>query len=241
MFCWDIPRTGCVILVGSNPAETMPPSLRYFTELRENGGTLIVVDPRRTKTAEQADLHLAPRPGTDLALALGMLHLVVAEGRVDADYVEERTSGWEEARAAAMAHWPEYVERITGVSVPELRRRYGCSCAPEAAMALTARGPEQQSKGTDTVGAWINLCLATGRAGRPLSGYGCLTGQGNGQGGREHGQKADQLPGYRKLTDPAARRHVAEVWAWTPTRFRGRGAARTNCWTRWAPTSGRCW
>ncbi|MFH8236449.1 molybdopterin oxidoreductase family protein [Streptomyces sp. NPDC018321] len=219
----DIPRTGCVILVGSNPAETMPPSLRYFTELRENGGTLIVVDPRRTRTAEQADLHLAPRPGTDLALALGMLHLVVAEGRVDAEYVEERTAGWEEARAAAMAHWPEYVERITGVSVPELREAVRLFCAPDAAMVLTARGPEQQAKGTDTVGAWINLCLATGRAGRPLSGYGCLTGQGNGQGGREHGQKADQLPGYRKLTDPAARRHVAGVWGVDPDSLPGPG------------------
>lgn len=219
----DIPKTGCVILVGSNPAETMPPSLRYFTELRENGGTLIVVDPRRTRTAEQADLHLAPRPGTDLALALGMLHLVVAEGRVDERYVEERTAGWEEARAAAMAHWPEYVERITGVSVPELREAVRLFCAPEAAMVLTARGPEQQAKGTDTVGAWINLCLATGRAGRPLSGYGCLTGQGNGQGGREHGQKADQLPGYRKLTDPAARLHVAGVWGVDPDSLPGPG------------------
>ncbi|MFE6359633.1 molybdopterin oxidoreductase family protein [Streptomyces sp. NPDC057806] len=219
----DIPKTGCVILVGSNLAETMPPSLRFFHELRENGGTLIVVDPRRTKTAEQADLHLAPRPGTDLALALGLLHLVVAEGRTDEEYIRERTTGWEEARAEALAHWPEYVERITGVSVPELREAVRMFCEPEAAMVLTARGPEQQSKGTDTVGAWINLCLATGRAGRPLSGYGCLTGQGNGQGGREHGQKADQLPGYRKLTDPEARRHVAEVWGVDPDSLPGPG------------------
>ncbi|WP_330283548.1 molybdopterin oxidoreductase family protein [Streptomyces sp. NBC_00588] len=219
----DIPRTGCVILVGSNLAETMPPALRFFSELKENGGTLIVVDPRRTRTAEQADLHLAPRPGTDLALALGLLHLVVAEGRVDEAYVQERTDGWEEARAAAMAHWPEQVERITGVSVPQLREAVRLFCAPEEAMVLTARGPEQQSKGTDTVGAWINLCLATGRAGRPRSGYGCLTGQGNGQGGREHGQKADQLPGYRKLDDPAARRHVAEVWGVDPDALPGPG------------------
>ncbi|MCL3997363.1 molybdopterin oxidoreductase family protein [Streptomyces lavenduligriseus] len=219
----DVPRTGCVILVGSNLAETMPPSLRFFTELRENGGTLIVVDPRRTRTAEQADLHLAPRPGTDLALALGLLHLVVAEGRTDEAYIRERTTGWEEARAAAMAHWPEYVERITGVPVPRLREAVRMFCEPEAAMVLTARGPEQQSKGTDTVGAWINLCLATGRAGRPLSGYGCLTGQGNGQGGREHGQKADQLPGYRKLDDPAARRHVAGVWGVDPDSLPGPG------------------
>ncbi|MEU3945303.1 molybdopterin oxidoreductase family protein [Streptomyces sp. NPDC029526] len=219
----DIPRTGCLILVGSNPAETMPPFLRYVTELKENGGTLIVVDPRRTRTAEHADLHLAPRPGTDLALALGLLHLVVAEGRTDEAYLRERTTGWEAARTAAMAHWPEYVERITGVSVPELREAVRLFCAPEAAMVLTARGPEQQSKGTDTVSAWINLCLATGRAGRPLSGYGCLTGQGNGQGGREHGQKADQLPGYRKLTDPAARAHVAGVWGVDPGTLPGPG------------------
>ncbi|AVH97611.1 hypothetical protein GCM10010497_49750 [Streptomyces cinereoruber] len=219
----DVPRAGCVILVGSNLAETMPPALRYLTELKENGGKLIVVDPRRTRTAEQADLHLAPRPGTDLALALGLLHLVVAEGRVDEEFVRERTTGWEEARAGAMSHWPEQVERITGVPLPSLREAVALFCDAPTGMVLTARGPEQQSKGTDTVGAWINLCLATGRAGRPLSGYGCLTGQGNGQGGREHGQKADQLPGYRKLDDPAARAHVAGVWGVDPESLPGPG------------------
>ncbi|MEV6396742.1 molybdopterin oxidoreductase family protein [Streptomyces sp. NPDC051907] len=221
----DVPRTGCVILVGSNLAETMPPALRYLTELKENGGKLIVVDPRRTRTAEQADLHLAPRPGTDLALALGLLHVIVAEGRTDEEFVRDRTSGWEAARAAAMAHWPELVERITGVGVPQLREavRMFCDAPSGTGMVLTARGPEQQSKGTDTVSAWINLCLATGRAGRPLSGYGCLTGQGNGQGGREHGQKADQLPGYRKLDDPAAREHVARVWGVEPETLPGPG------------------
>lgn len=219
----DIPRTGCVILVGSNLAETMPPALRYLTELKENGGKLIVVDPRRTRTAEQADLHLAPRPGTDLALALGLLHLVVAEGRTDEAFIAARTSGWEDARAAAMAHWPEYVERLSGIPVPQLRDAAQMFCDAETAMVLTARGPEQQSKGTDTVGAWINLCLATGNAGRPFAGYGCLTGQGNGQGGREHGQKADQLPGYRKLTDPAARAHVAGVWGVDPDSLPGPG------------------
>ncbi|MBT2527010.1 molybdopterin oxidoreductase family protein [Streptomyces sp. ISL-99] len=219
----DIPRTGCVILVGSNLAETMPPALRYLTELKENGGKLIVVDPRRTRTAEQADLHLAPRPGTDLALALGLLHIVVAEGRTDDAFIRDRTTGWEEARSAAMGHWPELVERLTGVPLPQLRDAVRMFCDAGTGMVLTARGPEQQSKGTDTVGAWINLCLATGHAGRPHSGYGCLTGQGNGQGGREHGQKADQLPGYRKLTDPAAREHVAGVWGVDPDSLPGPG------------------
>jgi assimilatory nitrate reductase catalytic subunit len=212
----DIPHTECLILVGANPAETMPPALRYFRELRENGGTLIVVDPRRTRTADLADLHLQPLPGTDLALALGLLHLLIADGMVDTDFVAERTTGFEPARSAAMAHWPERVERITGVPVARLRETARHFGRARTGMVLTARGPEQQSKGTDTVGAWINLCLAAGKAGRPYSGYGCLTGQGNGQGGREHGQKADQLPGYRSIEDPAARAHVAAVWGVDP-------------------------
>ncbi|WP_371496920.1 molybdopterin oxidoreductase family protein [Kitasatospora sp. NBC_00374] len=219
----DIPRAGCVVLVGANPAETMPPFVRYLRELRDNGGTLIVVDPRRTRTAELADLHLAPRPGTDLALALGLLHLVIADGRTDEAFIAERTTGWPETRAAAMAHWPEHVEAVTGVPLPRLRAAAGLFCAAPTAMVLTARGPEQQAKGTDTVNAWINLCLATGNAGRPYAGYGCLTGQGNGQGGREHGQKADQLPGYRKLDDPAARAHVAAVWGVDPGSLPGPG------------------
>src|SRR5690606_40229481 len=101
----------------------LPRFLRDLTELKENGGSLIVVDPRRTRTAEQADLHLAPRPGTDLALALGRLHLVVAEARTDEAYIRERTTGWEETRAAAMAHWPEYVDRVSGVPLCEQSRR----------------------------------------------------------------------------------------------------------------------
>jgi assimilatory nitrate reductase catalytic subunit len=109
------------------------------------------------------------------------------------------------------------------VPVPQLRQAVALFCDAPESMVLTARGPEQHSKGTDTVSAWINLCLATGRAGRPLSGYGCLTGQGNGQGGREHGQKADQLPGYRKLDDPAARAHVAAVWDIDPDDLPGPG------------------
>ncbi|MBB5122369.1 nitrite reductase [Streptomyces eurocidicus] len=219
----DVARTGCVILVGANPAETMPPALRYFRELRENGGRLIVVDPRRTRTAELADLHLQPLPGGDLALALGLLHLVVADGHLDEDFIARRTTGFEAARAAAMAHWPERVERLTGVPAAQLAAAVEMFTGAPEGMVLTARGPEQHSKGTDTVGAWIDLCLATGRSGRPLSGYGCLTGQGNGQGGREHGQKADQLPGYRSIEDPAARAHVASVWGVDPERLPGPG------------------
>ena len=100
--------------------------------------------------------------------------------------------------------------------VADQRRTVFALARAEKAIVLTARGAEQHRSGTDTAQAWINLALALGLPGRPGSGWGTVTGQGNGQGGREHGQKADQLPGYRSLTDPAARAHVAAVWGIDP-------------------------
>ncbi|MCP2273414.1 assimilatory nitrate reductase catalytic subunit [Actinokineospora diospyrosa] len=202
----DLAASDVVVLAGANPAETMPPFMQHLT------GKVIVVDPRRTATAERADLHLRPRPGTDLALALGILHAVVADGHFRADYAAERTTGFESVWRIAAAWWPERVERVTGVAARDQREAAALLAGAGNAHILTGRGAEQHANGTDTVGAWINLALALGLPGRPGSGYGCLTGQGNGQGGREHGQKADQLPGYRKIADPAARAHVASVW-----------------------------
>ncbi|MDQ4085487.1 MAG: molybdopterin oxidoreductase family protein [Actinomycetota bacterium] len=219
----DIAHTQVLFLVGSNVAETMPPAMRHVTALRENGGRMVVVDPRRTTTADTADLHLQPVPGTDLALAHGIVHVLVAEGLVDADFVRERTTGFEQVRTLVAGYWPERVERITGVCADDVRSAARMLGHADTAMVLTARGAEQHAKGTDTVLAWINAALAGGHAGRPFSGYGCLTGQGNGQGGREHGQKADQLPGYRRIDDHAARAHVASVWGVDPQSLPGPG------------------
>jgi assimilatory nitrate reductase catalytic subunit len=203
----DLAQADAVLLVGANPAETMPPFVQHL-----RGDDLIVVDPRRTPTAEQASLHLAPAPGTDLALALGILHAVVADGHLDQTYVDQRTSGFDAVWRIAATWWPERVERITGVAATDQRRVAAKLAAARNAYVLTARGTEQHASGADMVSGWINLALALGLPGRRGSGFGCLTGQGNGQGGREHGQKADQLPGYRKIDDPAAREHVANVW-----------------------------
>ncbi|MTD55077.1 molybdopterin oxidoreductase family protein [Amycolatopsis pithecellobii] len=207
----DLAGADAVLLVGSNPAETMPPFMQHLRPVADLGG-LVVVDPRRTPTAEQANLHLAPAPGTDLALALGILHAVVADGYFDWSYVDERTRGFDAVWRIVARWWPERVERITGVAATDQRRVAERLAKARNAYILTARGAEQHASGSDTVNAWINLALALGLPGRTGSGYGCLTGQGNGQGGREHGQKADQLPGYRKIDDPAAREHVANVW-----------------------------
>ncbi len=212
----DVAQAETILLVGSNPAATMPPAMQFFDAGRAAGATHIVVDPRRTATADGSSLHLAPLPGTDLALANGLLHLAIKSGYVDEDYIRSRTRGFAAVKAGVSFYWPDRVERITGVPVRLMQQTVDALASAKSAMILTARGAEQHSNGTDTAQAYINLALALGLPGRPGSGYGTITGQGNGQGGREHGQKADQLPGYRKLADPADRAHVAAVWGIDP-------------------------
>ncbi|MQA01762.1 MAG: molybdopterin-dependent oxidoreductase [Streptosporangiales bacterium] len=218
----DLDVADVVLLAGTNPAETMPPLMGHLRAARP-----VVVDPRRTRTAELAlaagGLHLQPVPGTDLALALGLLHAVVAEGRHDRAYLAERTTGFADAWQLAAQWWPERAERVTGVAAHDIREVARLLAGAARAYVLTGRGSEQHANGTDTVTGWINLALALGLPGRVGSGYGCLTGQGNGQGGREHGQKADQLPGYRKIADPQAREHVAGIWGVDPATLPGPG------------------
>ena len=208
----DITQATTILLVGANVAETMPPLMQYFEAQQSRGGSLIVVDPRRTATATWANHHLAIRPGTDAALANGLMHVLIRDDLIDSAFIRERTDGFEEVRRIAAIYWPERVEQITGVpeaAIVETARRLGTAAHP---MVLTSRGPEQQSQGVNNTLAYINVALALGAVGRPFSGYGCLTGQANGQGGREHGQKADQLPGYRRIDDELARAHIADIW-----------------------------
>ncbi|MFD0690329.1 molybdopterin oxidoreductase family protein [Actinomadura fibrosa] len=219
----DVAAADVLLLAGGNVAETMPPFMRHVARLKEAGGALVVIDPRRTPTARQADLHLQPTPGTDLALANGLLHLAMTEGMLDKDYIAERTTGFDAVRTVVNGYWPERVERITGVPVAHMREAVRMLAAGRRSLILTARGAEQHAQGVDTVSAFINLALALGLPGTEGSGYGCVTGQGNGQGGREHGQKADQLPGYRRIDDPAARAHVAGVWGVDPADLPGPG------------------
>jgi assimilatory nitrate reductase catalytic subunit len=222
----DLDAAATILLLGSNVAATMPPFIGHLGGARAAGG-LIVVDPRRSETAALTDggsgVHVQPAPGTDLVLLLGLIHVVLAEGLVDEHYVATRTTGIEELRRSTNAWWPERVQAITGVPVGELRRLARRLADGRGTFILTGRGVEQHVDGTDTASAAIDLALLLGLVGRPGSGYGTLTGQGNGQGGREHGQKCDQLPGYRKITDPAAREHVAGVWGVDPGILPGPG------------------
>ena len=208
----DVPAAEVILLVGGNPAETMPPLMQYFEAQQRAGGCLIVADPRRTPTASWAQMHLGLRPGTDAALANGLLHILIRDRMIDEAYIASRTEGFDEVRRVTAAYWPERVEQITGVPETRLIEAAHRLGRARTAMVLTARGPEQQAQGVANALSYINIALALGMCGRPGGGFGTLTGQGNGQGGREHGQKADQLPGYRSIEDPAARSHLADIW-----------------------------
>ncbi|HET7400048.1 MAG TPA: molybdopterin oxidoreductase family protein [Intrasporangium sp.] len=226
----DLGSAHAILLLGANPAETMPPFLTHLVTAADAGG-LMVADPRLTATAAKAvdggGLHLPVRPGTDAALALGLLHVAMTERYADRDYIERRTTGFEQVWAVAAQWYPERTERVTGVSAATLqavvRTLARARDTERGAYILSARGSEQHASGTDTVTAYIALALALGLPGNPGTGFGTITGQGNGQGGREHGQKADQLPGYRKIDDPAAREHVARVWGVDPADLPGPG------------------
>jgi assimilatory nitrate reductase catalytic subunit len=208
----DIAGADVVLIVGANPAETMPPLMRVFDEQRARGGRLIVADPRRTLTAAGAAMHLPIAPGTDAALANGLLHVAIRDKLIDTAFIAERTVGFEAVRQSVAAYWPDRVERICGVDSAHIVEVARLLATASSSMVLTGRGPEQQVQGVGNVTGFINLMLALGRVGKPSSGWGSFTGQGNGQGGREHGQKSDQLPGYRSLRDPAHRAHVAALW-----------------------------
>ncbi len=228
----DLGTADAVFVVGSNLAATMPPLVQHLTPVRGRGG-LIVMDPRVTATAAltagNQGVHLAPLPGTDMVVLLALTHVVLAEGLADEDYLRERTIGLEQVRRSVTAWWPERAEVVCGIAAHDLRHtaRLLAAASParggRGAYVLTGRGVEQSSEGTACVSAAINLALILGLVGVPGSGFGPLTGQGNGQGGREHGQKADQLPGYRSIADPAARAHVAHVWGIDPASLPGPG------------------
>jgi assimilatory nitrate reductase catalytic subunit len=219
----DLPQAEVILLVGSNVADTMPPIMQYFEFQRLNGGHLIVVDPRTSATAQAATLHLRLTPGSDAALANGLLHILIRDNFIDLDYIRERTEGFDQVKAMVATYWPGRVERTTGVPETHLLQAAHMLGRAKSAIVLTARGAEQQWQGVNNVLAYINIALARGLVGRPGSGYGCLTGQGNGQGGREHGQKADQLPGYRKIDNPADRHYLAHIWRISESALPGPG------------------
>jgi assimilatory nitrate reductase catalytic subunit len=212
-FPWsDIPKAQVVLVAGANVAECAPITTDYLWRCRDAGGKLIVVDPRMTPICRNADMYLPVRPGTDLALYMGFLHVILRDGLERRDFISTHTTGFEQVAESARAWDPRTVAEKTGVPPESIECAARLFAKAERAIVLHARGVEHQSKGVENCSALINLCLATGNIGREGAGCAMITGQGNGQGGREHGQKCDQLPGQRSISDPEARAHTAKVW-----------------------------
>jgi len=165
------------------------------------------------------------RPGTDLALLMGILQVIVRDGLEDRTFIEEHTTGWADVAASVKAYDPRTVAEMTGVPPQSIEKAAHWFAKADKAIVMHARGLEHQSKGVENCLAVINIALATGHIGREGCGTTMITGQGNGQGGREHGQKCDQLPGQRSINDPAAREHVAKVWGIRPDEIPGPGVS----------------
>jgi assimilatory nitrate reductase catalytic subunit len=208
----DIALADVLFGAGSNTAECHPLTMPYIWEARDRGAKHIVVDPRVTPSARTADVHLQIRPGTDTALANAILQQMIAHDWLDHEFINTRTVGFDEMAALVAPYTPEKVARLCGVPAARIEEAAELWGTAKTSFLYHARGIEHATNGTNNVLSYINMVLASGRIGRPGCGYGTLTGQGNGQGGREHGQKADQLPGQRKYDDPEARRYVASVW-----------------------------
>jgi assimilatory nitrate reductase catalytic subunit len=208
----DILKAEVIWISGANVAECAPITTNYVWQARENGAKIIVVDPRITPVARTCDLFLPIKPGRDVALFNGVLHLMIENDWLDHDFIDNYAAGFD-AVAEHVREWtPRRTAAVTGTSERAIRQAAEMWGEAKTSFLLHARGIEHHSHGVQNVLGAINIVLASGRIGREGCGYATITGQGNGQGGREHGQKCDQLPGARDISNPEHRTHIAKVW-----------------------------
>lgn len=208
----DIDRADLFLVIGANMADCHPILYLRMMDRVKAGARLIVVDPRRTTTAEKAHLHLAIKPGTDLALLNGLLHLLHEAGKTDAAFIAAHTDGWEAMPDFLRDYAPERVEALTGIAAAQLRQAADWIGAAPEWMSCWTMGLNQSTHGTWNTNALCNLHLATGRICRPGSGPFSLTGQPNAMGGREMGYMGPGLPGQRSVLSAADRAFVEARW-----------------------------
>jgi assimilatory nitrate reductase catalytic subunit len=209
----DIDHTACLFIAGSNTAYAHPIIYRRIEDARAKNPDLkiIVVDPRRTDTAQAADLHLAILPGTDVALFNGLLHVMLWEGMLDMAYIRDHTEGFEALKNTVREYTPKMVADICGIDEADiLKAAQWFGAGPT--LSMYCQGLNQSTSGTDKNAALINLHLATGQIGKPGAGPLSLTGQPNAMGGREVGGMANLLSGHRDLANPEHRAEVANLW-----------------------------
>ena len=212
----DILGADVVWISGCNVAECAPITTNYIWQAREQGAKVIVVDPRITPIARTCDLFLPIKPGRDTALFNGILQLMIENDWLDHDFIDQHTVGFEAVAAEVRSWTPRRTAEVTGIAERAIRQAAEWWGTAKTSFLLHARGLEHHSNGSNNVMGSINVMLASGRLGRANCDYGTITGQGNGQGDREHGQKCDQLPGGRELANPEHRAYIAGVWGMSP-------------------------
>ncbi len=208
----DMVGTEVIWVAGSNVAECSPITTNYIWQARELGAKVIVQDPRITPIARTCDIFVPIKPGRDAAMFAGVLQLMIENGWIDEDFIAEHTVGFDAVAAYCREWTPARTAEVTGVPERTVRAVAELWGMAKSSFLFHARGIEHHSNGVENSLGTINLVLASGRLGRPKSGYGTIVGQANGQGGREHGQKCDQLPGWRDISNPEHRKYIASVW-----------------------------
>src|SRR6185295_11339125 len=212
----DILKADVVWISGANVAECAPITTDYVWQAREAGARVIVVDPRLTPLARTCDLFLPVKSGRDAALFAGILHLMIEHDWLDHAFIDAHTVGFAEVEKAVAEWTPARTAQVTGIAERAIQKAAELWGTAKTSFLMHARGIEHHSHGVQNCLGAINIVLASGRIGREGCGYATITGQANGQGGREHGQKCDQLPGARDLANPEHRAHVAKVWGVPP-------------------------
>ncbi len=210
----DIAQASCIFIAGSNAAWAHPILFRRIEDAKKANPDLkiIVADPRRTDTAELADLFLPLQPGSDVMLFHGLLHLMLREGWTQPGYIAAHTQGFEALQAVVKEATPERVSQICGIAPHDLLQAARWFATSPATLSLYCQGLNQSSSGTAKNAALINLHLATAQIGKPGAGPLSLTGQPNAMGGREVGGMANLLSAHRDLANPQHRAEVAALW-----------------------------
>ena len=215
----DLDLADLVVLIGTNTADCHPVLFQRLLKRKRKAKEalqIVVVDPRATATSDAADLHLAIRPGTDLALLHGIGHLLLRQGAIDRAFVDQHTQGFAALDTLWQAWTPERVSILCGIAIAQLEQLAQLWAGSKAVLSLWSMGVNQSREGTATVGGIINLHLVSGQIARPGTGPFSLTGQPNAMGGREAGGLAQLLPGYRAIANPAHRAEVERHWGLAP-------------------------
>ena len=208
----DVSATEVIVVIGANAAWNHPVAATFFKNAAKEGKTLIVMDPRATPLARHAQYFLQFKPDTDVALLNAMMHTIIAENLIDADFIATRTEGYEELNTHLMDFSPERMERVCGIDADSIRHVARIYAASKGSMIFWGMGISQHVHGTDNARALISLALMTGQIGRPGTGLHPLRGQNNVQGASDVGLIPMVFPDYQRVDNPVPRERFEQLW-----------------------------